>query len=76
MSELSDALEAWRTAGRNLDATMAWTAVWLRARMVEEERRLAHLALASEDEAAEPDGETVEWSQASPPRDYRTIGVS
>ena len=48
MSDVTDALEAWRAAARELDATMPWTAAWLRARMVEEKRRLAYQALAAE----------------------------
>jgi hypothetical protein len=35
---------------RDLDATAQWTAGWLRARMVEEERRLAYHVLAGLDE--------------------------
>jgi hypothetical protein len=50
MSELTAGLEAWRAAARELDATTPWTAAWLRARMVEEERRLAYQMLAAERE--------------------------
>jgi hypothetical protein len=50
MSDVTDALEAWRAAAQELEATMPWTAAWLRARMVEEERRLAYQALAAERE--------------------------
>ena len=54
MSELTDALEAWRAAKRDLEAVTPWTAPWLRARMVEEELRLAYLAIADESEGDVP----------------------
>jgi hypothetical protein len=58
MSELTEALEEWRQAVRDLDATMPWTAQWLRARLIEEERRLAYHALANG--TAEAEGIDVE----------------
>jgi hypothetical protein len=48
MADKDDALEAWRRAVRDLDATTPWTAEWLRARMIEEDRRLAYLELADD----------------------------
>ena len=65
MSELTDALEAWRAAAGELDATTPWTAAWLRARMVEEERRLAYHALAAADEAV-PAAEASEPMERPP----------
>ena len=52
MSKLSEALEAWRAAERDLADATPWTADWLRVRMVEEDRRLAYQAIADE---VEPD---------------------
>jgi hypothetical protein len=54
MSEISEALEAWRQAVRDLDATMPSTADWLRARMIEEDRRAAYQALATDSSASDP----------------------
>jgi hypothetical protein len=65
MSELTDALEAWRAAARELDVAMPWTAPWLRARMVEEERRLAYQALAAESEV-DPTASTPDDLVAGP----------
>jgi hypothetical protein len=48
MADKDEALEAWRRAVRDLDATTPWTAEWLRARMIEEDRRLAYLELADD----------------------------
>jgi len=48
MADKDEALEAWRRAVRDLDATTPWTAEWLRARMIEEDRRLAYLALVDD----------------------------
>jgi len=48
MVDKDKALEAWRRAVRDLDATTPWTAEWLRARMIEEDRRLAYLELADD----------------------------
>ena len=48
MSDVTDALEAWREAERELKSTTPWTAPWLRARLLEEERRLAFHAALSE----------------------------
>lgn len=45
MSEIGEALESWRQALRDLDETTPWTADWLRARMIEEDRRVAYQAL-------------------------------
>jgi hypothetical protein len=53
ISETTEALEAWRQAVRELDATSPWTADWLRARMIEEDRRVAYQALAHDHEGAE-----------------------
>jgi hypothetical protein len=58
MSKLTEALEAWRAASRDLDGATPWTAEWLRARMVEEERRLAYRVIADElepEEATDPE---------------------
>jgi hypothetical protein len=51
MSELTDALEAWRDSVRELDAAMPWTAPWIRARRIEEDRRLAYQTLATRAES-------------------------
>ena len=73
MSELNLAREAWRQAVRDLDATTPWTAPWLRARMIEEEQRLAYQALAShEPEPESPDDVDV----FSGPRDLPMIARS
>jgi hypothetical protein len=48
MADKDEALEVWRRAVRDLDATTQWTAEWLRARMIEEDRRLAYLELADD----------------------------
>jgi hypothetical protein len=48
MADKDEALETWRRAVRDLDATTPWTAEWLRARMIEEDRRLAYLELADD----------------------------
>jgi len=48
MADKDEALEAWRRAVRDLDATTPWTAEWLRARMIEEDRRLAYQELADD----------------------------
>jgi hypothetical protein len=53
MSEISDALEAWWQAARELEATTPWTADWQRARMVEEACRMAYQALARDWEDVE-----------------------
>jgi hypothetical protein len=53
MSEINDALEAWRQAARDLEATMPWTAEWLRARMIEAELRSAYQALAGDPRSQE-----------------------
>jgi hypothetical protein len=45
MSDLTDALEAWRDSVRQLNATTPWTPRWLRARLVEEDRRFAFRAM-------------------------------
>jgi hypothetical protein len=54
MSKLTEALEAWRAASRDLDAATPWTADWLRARMDEEERRRDYRAIADEVEPEVP----------------------
>jgi hypothetical protein len=41
----SRALEDWQAAKKALDQATPWTAEWQRLRLVEEERRLAYLAL-------------------------------
>jgi hypothetical protein len=48
MPDKTKALEAWRRPVRDLDATTPWTAEWLRARMIEENRRLAYHALVDD----------------------------
>jgi hypothetical protein len=48
MADKDEALEAWRRAVRDLDATTPWTAEWLRARMIEEDRRFAYQELADD----------------------------
>jgi hypothetical protein len=48
MSKLTEALEAWRAAERDLEEATPWTADWLRLRLVEEDRRLAYRAIADE----------------------------
>ena len=48
MADKDEALETWRRAVRELDATTPWTAEWLRARMIEEDRRLAYQELADD----------------------------
>jgi hypothetical protein len=50
MSKVSEALEAWRAAVRDLEAATPWTADWLRARLVEDERRVAYQAIADDAE--------------------------
>jgi hypothetical protein len=54
MSNVREALEAWRAAIRDLEDATPWTADWLRARMVEEDRRLAYQTLAEEVEPSSP----------------------
>jgi hypothetical protein len=48
MVDKDEALDLWRRAVRDLDATTPWTAEWLRARMIEEDRRLAYLELVDD----------------------------
>jgi hypothetical protein len=42
MSTISEALEAWRRAVRELEATMPGAPEWYRARLAEEDRRAAY----------------------------------
>ncbi len=53
MRLITEALDAWRAAVRELEGTAPRTAPWFRARLVEEERRREYQARA--DEAAQPD---------------------
>ena len=46
MSDISQALDAWRLAVHDLVATTPGTAGWLRAQMVEAERRMVYLDMA------------------------------
>lgn len=46
MSDLNEAFDDWRAAKRDLEATTPGTAPWLRAHMIEEQRRLAYRAAA------------------------------
>jgi hypothetical protein len=74
MSGLTEALEAWRQAVRDLDATTPWTAPWLRARMIEEERRLAYQVLAkATPEPEAPDVEVPVGPPAADPTKVRSV---
>jgi hypothetical protein len=53
MRLITDALDAWRAAIRDLDSTAPFTKPWFRARLVEEERRREYQAIANH--AARPD---------------------
>lgn len=53
MRLITDALQAWRAAVRDLETTDPLTARWFQARRVEDERRREYQARA--DEAAHPD---------------------
>lgn len=53
MKLITEALQAWRAAVRDLESTDPWTAPWLRARLVEDERRRDYQARVTE--AAQPD---------------------
>lgn len=46
MSDLNEAYDDWRAAKRDLDAMTPGTAPWLRAHMIEEQRRSAYRAAA------------------------------
>jgi hypothetical protein len=48
MSEISEALDAWREARRALEATTPWTAEWQRARLAETDARAAYEAVVEE----------------------------
>jgi len=50
MKPILEALEAWRQAVRDLDATRPRTAQWLQACMVEEDRRAAYQAATRDSE--------------------------
>jgi small-conductance mechanosensitive channel len=53
MRRITEALDAWRAAVRELEGTAPRTALWFRARLIEEERRREYQARA--DEAAQPE---------------------
>ena len=53
MRLITEALDAWRAAVRELESTAPRTAPWFRARLIEEERRREYQARA--DQAAQPD---------------------
>lgn len=48
MKLITEALQAWRAAVRDVESTDPWTAPWLRARLVEDERRREYQARVSE----------------------------
>jgi hypothetical protein len=48
MSKISEALEAWRRAIRELEATMPGAPAWYRARVQEEDRRADYQIAAAE----------------------------
>lgn len=53
MKLVREALQAWRAAVRDVESTDPWTAPWLRARLVEDERRRKYQARVNE--AIHPD---------------------
>ena len=67
MSEISEALEAWRNAARDLEASTPWTADWLRARMVEAELRSAYQSLVGDPRADERPARAVDVDELTPP---------
>jgi hypothetical protein len=69
MSEISEALEAWRNAARDLEASTPWTADWLRARMVEAELRSAYQSLVGDPRADERPARGVDIDEPIRPAD-------
>jgi len=77
MKPISEALEAWRQAVRDLEATTPRTTEWLQALTVENDRRAAYQAATRDSaldlsdyvgESVESDGETpANGSTAAPP---------
>ena len=53
MRLITDALQAWRVAVRDMESTAPGTESWSRARLVEDERRLEYQARVTE--ATQPD---------------------
>jgi hypothetical protein len=61
MKLITEALDAWRAAVRELEGTAPRTAPWFRARRVEDERRREYQSLA--EEAAQPEAADLASAQ-------------
>ena len=75
MSEISEALEAWRKAARDLEASTPWTADWLRARMVEAELRSVYQSLVGDPRADERPARAFDVDEPMQPVDRGRTSV-